>query len=58
MSDDIAELAGELEKQRAIKIAEDVSELPIGGKLSAMPTSFEAGYQLACEEIIHRLKTE
>jgi hypothetical protein len=23
-----------------------------------MPTPFQAGYQLACEEILHRLRTE
>lgn len=36
----------------------DVKELPIGGADSEMPTPFQAGYQLACEEIDHRLRTE
>lgn len=58
IEDQCCELSAELEKVRAIRIAEDVSELPIGGKLSGIPTPFEVGYQIACEEIIYRLKTE
>ncbi len=52
------ELSAALEKQRAIKIIEDVMSLPIGGGDSLMPTAFQAGYQLACEESMHRIKTE
>jgi hypothetical protein len=29
-----------------------------GGAKAAMPTPFQAGYQTACEEILHRLRTE
>lgn len=52
------ELAQALEQLRAMKIAEDVAALPIGGADAVMPTPFHAGYQLACEDIIYRLKTE
>ena len=52
------ELAEALERLRAIKIVEAVMLLPIGGHNATMPTSFQAGYQLACEEITHRLQIE
>lgn len=52
------ELAGALEQLRAIKIAEAVHDLPVGGKEALMPTAFQAGYCAACEEIIYRLRTE
>ena len=61
MSDDTEiciALAVSLEKERALKIVQDVSEERIGGKGELMPTAFHSGYQLACEEIEHRLKTE
>ena len=51
-------VAQALEQQRALKIAESVTNLPVGGSTVDMPTAFHAGYQLACEEITHRLKTE
>lgn len=35
----------------ALKIVADVASLPIGGATAAMPTPFQAGYQMACEEI-------
>lgn len=47
-----------LERQRSVKISEAVQSLPIGGKNETMPTPFQSGYLIACEEIIHRLKTE
>lgn len=52
------ELAQALEQARAIKIAETVAALQIGGATSDMPTPFQSGFQLACEEITHRLRTE
>ena len=56
--DECVGVAMALEQQRAIKIAEAVAALRIGGADAIMPTPFQAGYQLACEEIIYRLKTE
>jgi hypothetical protein len=56
--DECIELAEALERLRAIKIVEAVMNLPIGGATAIMPTPFQAGYQLACEEITHRLQTE
>ena len=56
--DECIELAQALEQLRALKIVEKVSALPIGGADVGMPTPFHAGYQLACEEITHRLRTE
>lgn len=56
--DQCIELAQALEQARAVKIAETVAALPIGGASIDMPTPFHAGYQLAAEEIVHRLKTE
>jgi hypothetical protein len=52
------ELAEALERQRALKIVESVRAAPIGGVSSDNPTAFHAGYQLACDEIEHRLRTE
>lgn len=57
-SDEAITLAAALEQQRALKIVEAVASLPIGGKDEAKPTPFHAGYQLACEEIAERLRTE
>lgn len=57
-ADECVELAQALEQLRAQKIVEAVRDLPIGGKNEQMPTPFHAGYQLACEEILHRLGTE
>lgn len=65
--DDVAEdasvdecigLAQALEQARAVKIAEAVAALPIGDATNDMPTPFQSGFQLACEEITHRLRTE
>ena len=62
MSDDTPEVLMELEeelwRERAIKIAQDVMELPIGGIDKVNPSQWEAGYLQACEEILHRLKNE
>ncbi len=52
------ELSAALERQRAIKIIEAVMSLPIGGGDSPVPTAFQVGYQLALEEVIHRIKNE
>jgi hypothetical protein len=57
VSDEVIELAAALEQQRAYKIVADVAALPIGTP-GDMPTPFQSGYQLACEEIEHRLRTE
>ncbi|WP_119157956.1 hypothetical protein [Caldimonas tepidiphila] len=57
-ADECLELAQALEQLRAQKIVEAVAALPIGGKDADMPTQFQAGYQLACEEIMTRLRTE
>lgn len=51
-------LAQALEQRRALGIVEQVAALPVGGKDADAPTPFQAGYQLACEEILHRLRTE
>lgn len=51
-------LAAALEQQRALKIVEAVAALPIGGHDATAPTPFQAGYRLACDEIMERLRTE
>ena len=56
--DETIELAQALEQLRAQKTVEAVMGLDIGGVKTAMPTPFQAGYQMACEEILHRLRTE
>jgi hypothetical protein len=56
--DECIELAHALEQLRAIKIVEAVAAIQIGGANADIPTPFQAGYQLACEEIKHRLQTE
>ncbi len=56
--DQVIELAQAMEQLRAEKIVEAVKVLPAGGHDADMPTPFQAGYQLACEEITHRLLTE
>ena len=56
--DECVGVAMALEQLRAIKIAEAVQAVPLGGANALMPTPFQSGYQLACEEIIYRLKTE
>ena len=58
VGDEVIELAQALEQSRAVQITKYVSELPAGGATNNMPTAFEAGYQMACEEITHRLRTE
>lgn len=54
----ILALAVSMEKERAMKIVNDVSNERIGGKAEASPTAFMSGYQTACEEILHRLQNE
>lgn len=56
--DECIDLAQALERLRALKIVEAVAALPIGGATANMPTPYQAGYQLACEEITFRLRTE
>lgn len=56
--DECIELAEAIERQRALKIVEAVKAEPIGGVNSDNPKAFHAGYQLACDEIEHRLRTE
>ena len=51
-------LAQALEQHRARKIVDAVSALPVGGKHEESPSPFHAGYQLACDEVMHRLLTE
>jgi hypothetical protein len=53
-----AQTIADFERLRAVKIVEAVMSLPIGGATAILPTPFQAGYQLACEEITHRLQTE
>ena len=57
-NDECIDLAKALERLRSIKIVGDVKALTIGGATNIMPTPFQAGYQLACEEITHRLQNE
>ncbi|MGQ3051053.1 MAG: hypothetical protein ACT6S0_04650 [Roseateles sp.] len=52
------EFASALEVHRALRIVADVAALPIGGADVDMPTPLHAGYQLACEEIAERIRTE
>jgi len=52
------ELSAALERARAIKIIEAVMSEQIGGADAIMPTPFQAGYNLACQESIHRIQTE
>ena len=52
--DDCIDLAVALEQQRALAIVSAVTALEIGQGT----TSFAAGFNLACEEVAHRLKTE
>lgn len=56
--DDLIELAAALEMHRALHIVAEVAGLPVGGKDADMPTPFQAGYQLACEEIAERIRTQ
>ena len=56
--DECIELAQALEQQRALAIVAVVKALSVGGADANMPTAFHAGYQLACDEIEHRLRTE
>lgn len=51
--DEVIGLAQALEQQRAVKIAEAVE-----GLADRFYGPFRAGFEQACEEIIHRLKTE
>ena len=57
-ADEVISLAQALEQHRARKIVDAVSALPVGGKQEDSPSPFHAGYQLACEEVMHRLLTE
>ena len=56
--DECIDLSAALERQRALKIIEAVMSARIGGAESTMPTPFQAGYQLACDESIFRIKNE
>lgn len=56
--DECIELAEALEQQRALAIVATVKALGVGGADADMPTAFHAGYQLACDEIEHRLRHE
>lgn len=51
-------MAASLERERAARIVKEVSNERIGGKDAAMPTGYMAGFQTACEEILHRLEHE
>lgn len=57
-TDDCIELAAALEVHRALHIVAEVAGLPVGGKDADMPTPFQAGYQLACDEIAERIRTQ
>ena len=57
-ADEVISLAQALEQHRARKIVDAVSALPVGGKHEDSPSPFHAGYQLACDEVMHRLLTE
>ena len=57
-ADEAIGLAQALEQHRARKIVDAVSALPVGGKHEESPSPFHAGYQLACDEVMHRLLTE
>ena len=57
-ADETIGLAQALEQHRARKIVDAVSALPVGGKHEDSPSPFHAGYQLACDEVMHRLLTE
>ncbi len=54
----MVELAQALEQLRALTIVATVQSIPLGGEEADMPTAFQAGYQTACDEIEHRLRTE
>lgn len=56
--DECIELAEALEQQRALAIVATVKALGVGGADADIPTAFHAGYQLACDEIEHRLRHE
>jgi hypothetical protein len=60
--DEVIEFAQALEQRRGLAIVEAVRTLPIGGHDAQMITAFQAGYQTgyqtACDEIEHRLRTE
>lgn len=57
--DQSIELASALEQNRALKIVADVRGLRIGRRPNLMiPTVAESYFDLACEEIEHRLRTE
>lgn len=56
--DNYIELAAALEMHRALHIVAEVAALPVGGKDVEAPTPFQAGYQLACEEIAERIRTQ
>ncbi len=51
-------MAASLERERASRIVKEVSNERIGGKCEEFPTGYMAGYQMACEEIQHRIEHE
>lgn len=56
--DQVIELAQALEQLRARAICDAVAALPLAGQEELKPSEFQAGFQLACEEIAYRLRTE
>lgn len=52
------EVAVALEQQRALKIVEAVRKQGFSKSASEIPTQAESAFDLACEEIEHRLRTE
>jgi len=53
-----AELAAALEQQRALKIVADVRAQGFAKSGTTLPTQAESIFDLACEEIEHRLRAE
>jgi hypothetical protein len=57
-SDDVIDLAVALEQQRALHIVATVRKQGFAKSADAIPTQAESVFDLACEEIEHRLRTE
>jgi hypothetical protein len=57
-SDEVIDLAVALEQKRALHIVADVRKHGFSKSANAIPTQAEAVFDLACEEIEHRLRTE
>lgn len=57
-TDDVIDLAVALEQKRALHIVAAVRKQGFSKSPSAIPTQAEAVFDLACEEIEHRLRTE